>query len=85
MDIDNGKATDNEVELTDVYEEVSELFSKNRITKYASKKVSRKYAFELPNVPPESDYLKVMYDYERKHFFKSQTCVKTHLITLKLL
>ncbi|KAG1468258.1 hypothetical protein G6F56_003936 [Rhizopus delemar] len=70
---DNGKATDNEVELTDVYEEVSELFSKNRITKYASKKVSRKYAFELPNVPPESDYLKVMYDYEQPTLTGNET------------
>lgn len=66
MYLDNGKETDQEVDIADVYAEVSDLFSKHRITKFASKKVTRKYAFELPDVPAESDYLKVLYDYERK-------------------
>ncbi|KAI9281846.1 DNA polymerase family B-domain-containing protein [Sporodiniella umbellata] len=62
---ESGNTTDIQVEATDVYDEVSKLFSKTRITKYASKKVSRKYAFELPDVPSESDYLKVLYSYEQ--------------------
>ncbi|KAG1054455.1 hypothetical protein G6F43_003533 [Rhizopus delemar] len=69
----SGNSTDKEVEITDVYEEVSELFSKHRITKYASKKVSRKYAFELHDVPAESDYLKVLYDYEQPSLTGTET------------
>ena len=71
------------MEITDVYEEVSELFSKHRITKYASKKVSRKYAFELHDVPAESDYLKVLYDYERKHLQQSLfTIISSYIFIL---
>ncbi|KAG1174483.1 hypothetical protein G6F71_004866 [Rhizopus microsporus] len=70
---DNGKETDQEVDIADVYAEVSDLFSKHRITKFASKKVTRKYAFELPDVPAESDYLKVLYDYEQPSLTGNET------------
>jgi DNA polymerase alpha subunit A len=52
--------------MADVYSEISDLCSKHRITKFASKEVTRKYAFELQDVPAEANYLKVLYDYERK-------------------
>ncbi|RCH81402.1 DNA polymerase alpha catalytic subunit, partial [Rhizopus azygosporus] len=84
---DNGKETDQEVDIADVYAEVSDLFSKRRITKFASKKVTRKYAFELPDVPAESDYLKVLYDYERNetgrtfsHIFGTNTGPLEHFL-----
>lgn len=54
--------------MSDVYAEVSEICSKYRIKKFASKEVSRKYAFELSDVPAESNYLKVLYDYEQPAF-----------------
>jgi DNA polymerase alpha subunit A len=65
-DIGNGLETENQVDMADVYTEVSELCSIYRITKFASKEVTRKYAFELHDVPAEANYLKVLYDYERK-------------------
>lgn len=30
------------------------------------KQVDRKYAFELPDVPQEASYLKVLYSFDRK-------------------
>lgn len=61
-----GVETETPVDMSEVYTEVSDLCSKYRIKKFASKEVSRKYAFELHDVPAESNYLKVLYDYERK-------------------
>lgn len=58
--------------MADVYSEISDLFSKHHITKFASKEVTRKYAFELQDVPAESNYLKVLYDYERKEENKNK-------------
>lgn len=65
---DKGVETETEVEMAEVYNEISELCSKYRISKFASKQVSRKYAFELHDVPAESNYLKVLYDYEQPAF-----------------
>lgn len=63
--IENGIETENDVTIASVYEEIAALCSSKRITNWMSKEVTRKYAFELPNVPAESNYLKVVYDYER--------------------
>ncbi|KAI7905471.1 DNA polymerase family B-domain-containing protein [Cokeromyces recurvatus] len=62
---DNNQETTEEVQISDVYSEISELFSSKKITKFASKEVTRKYAFELHDVPAESNYLKVLYDFEQ--------------------
>lgn len=67
--LDKGHETNTLVDMSDVYTEVGDLCSQKRITKFAVKEVSRKYAFELPDVPAEADYLKVLYDYERKCLF----------------
>lgn len=64
--IDKGQETNTLVDMSDVYTEIGDLCSQKRITKFAVKEVSRKYAFELPDVPAEADYLKVLYGYERK-------------------
>lgn len=53
--------------MADVHGEISELCSRHKIHQWASKPVTRKYAFELPNVPMETDYLKMVYSYERKY------------------
>jgi hypothetical protein len=59
----SGAVTDEDVGLVDVYEEVSAAMDAARIPKWASKGVVRRYAFELPGVPAEATYLKVVYPY----------------------
>ena len=63
--IRGGRETDEEVEMQDVYSEVSDIMVKQRF-EFKSKPCSRKYAFELPNIPKEGDYLKVLYPYTSK-------------------
>lgn len=63
----NGRDTDEEVDMGDVYEEVSELMSRvlgKANNKYKMKPCTRKYAFELSDVPREAEYLKLLYSYE---------------------
>ncbi|KAI8093308.1 DNA polymerase family B-domain-containing protein [Halteromyces radiatus] len=52
-----------EVGLEDVYGELSDICTKTRIKKWASKATTRKYAFEIPGVPQEAEYLKMVYSY----------------------
>lgn len=52
--------------MTDVYDEVNALMVKHRVRTYKSDSVSRKYAFELFDVPRESDYFQVLYPYTGK-------------------
>ncbi|KAI5852981.1 hypothetical protein DFP73DRAFT_534741 [Morchella snyderi] len=54
-----------EIEMTHVYDEVTSILDKSRITEYRSKSTSRKYAFELAGIPREGDYLKVQYSYNQ--------------------
>lgn len=61
----HGRATDEEVGMSHVYDEVSEIMSKMRVSEHKIKPCSRKYAFELPNIPKEADYLKVLYPYDK--------------------
>lgn len=61
--------TGEEVEMKDVHEEVDTLFTRLKISSgsdWKAKSCSRKYAFELPDIPKESDYLKVLYPYDRE-------------------
>lgn len=53
-----------EVEMGDVYQEVDDLMTKLRVGMHKIKPSSRKYAFELQDIPKEADYLKLMYPYE---------------------
>lgn len=50
--------------MKDVYEEVAELMTKLGVDMHKIKRCSRKYAFELPNVPKEADYMKLLYSYK---------------------
>lgn len=61
----NGHSTSEEVEMGDVYEEVDTLMSKLRVGMHKIKPCSRKYAFELPDIPREADYLKLLYPYDK--------------------
>ncbi|OLL26607.1 DNA polymerase alpha catalytic subunit [Neolecta irregularis DAH-3] len=55
-----GNTTNEQVQMEDVYEEVSNLFTKLKITQWKSKPTTRKYAFEIPGIPAQCDYLKVL-------------------------
>ena len=61
----HGRDTSTEVEMGDVYQEVDEVMTKLRVAMHKIKPCSRKYAFELPDIPSEADYLKLMYPYDK--------------------
>ncbi|KAL9613668.1 MAG: hypothetical protein Q9167_001797 [Letrouitia subvulpina] len=61
----HGRDTSDEVEMSDVYQEVDETMTKLRVSMHKIKPCSRKYAFELLDVPQEADYLKLMYSYDK--------------------
>lgn len=59
----HGRDTSEEVEMKDVYEEVDELMGKMNVGMHKIKPCERKYAFELPGIPKEGEYLKLFYPY----------------------
>ncbi|KAG7487342.1 hypothetical protein MATL_G00022240 [Megalops atlanticus] len=59
-----GQETDSLVSIMDVYQEFNELSEKFKIMKFKSKKVEKNYAFEIPDVPTQSEYLEVRYSAE---------------------
>ena len=61
----HGRDTIEVVEMNDVYQEVDTLMSKLKVSMHKIKPCTRKYAFELPNVPKEADYLKLLYPYDK--------------------
>ncbi|KAL8766703.1 MAG: hypothetical protein Q9209_006572 [Squamulea sp. 1 TL-2023] len=61
----HGRDTCDEVEMADVYQEVDELMTRLRVGMHKIKPCSRKYAFELQDIPKEADYLKLMYPYDK--------------------
>ncbi|PNY27218.1 DNA polymerase [Tolypocladium capitatum] len=58
-----GEDTDHDVEMMDVYGEVDEIMTKMNVCMYKIKACTRKYAFELPDVPKEAQYMKLLYPY----------------------
>lgn len=65
----NGRDTINDVDMKDVYEEVDDLMTKLNVGMHMIKPCTRKYAFELPDIPKEADYLKLLYPYSSKYNF----------------
>ncbi|KAG8530021.1 uncharacterized protein KY384_005503 [Bacidia gigantensis] len=61
----HGRETSKEVEMGDVYQEADEIMSRLKVGMHKIKPCSRKYAFELPDIPKEGDYLKAMYPYDK--------------------
>jgi DNA polymerase alpha subunit A len=61
----HGLDTTEEVEMNDVYQEVDSLMSKLKVDMHKIKPCLRKYAFELPDIPKEADYLKLLYPYSK--------------------
>lgn len=61
----HNRDTSDEVEMADVYQEVDTLMTQLRVGMHKIKPCSRKYAFELQDIPKEADYLKLMYPYDK--------------------
>ncbi|TVY83440.1 DNA polymerase alpha catalytic subunit [Lachnellula suecica] len=61
----HGRDTSDEIDMKDVYEEVDEMMGKMKVGMHKIKPCSRKYAFELADIPKESDYLKLLYPYSK--------------------
>lgn len=64
----HGRDTTEEVDMKDVYEEVDELMGKMRVGMHKIKPCTRKYAFELPDIPKEGEYLKLLYPYSSEFY-----------------
>ncbi|KAL0089598.1 hypothetical protein F4703DRAFT_1914916 [Phycomyces blakesleeanus] len=62
---DQAQPTDTPVTMDDVYNEFSDICEHMKISKWGSKECKRKYAFEIPGVPAEAEYLKVVYGYDQ--------------------
>ncbi|KAL1650375.1 DNA-directed DNA polymerase alpha catalytic subunit pol1 [Diplodia intermedia] len=60
-----GLDTEEEVGMGDVYEEVDGLMSRFQVNMHKIKPCTRKYAFELPGIPKEAEYLKLLYPYTK--------------------
>ncbi|KAL8785404.1 MAG: hypothetical protein Q9195_008664 [Heterodermia aff. obscurata] len=61
----HGRDTSEDVGIPEVYQEVDDIMSKLRAGMHKIKTSTRKYAFELPDIPKEADYLKCMYPYDK--------------------
>ncbi|KOS19195.1 DNA polymerase alpha catalytic subunit [Escovopsis weberi] len=60
-----GEETDEQVEMMDVYSEVDEIMTKMNVGMYKIKACTRKYAFELSEIPKEAQYMKLLYPYTK--------------------
>lgn len=60
-----GRPTEESVEMGDVYEEVDGIMSRMKVGMHKIKPCTRKYAFEMPGVPKEAEYLKLLYPYDK--------------------
>lgn len=64
--VSNGQATDDSVEMMDVYGELDDIMTKMNVGMYKIKQCTRKYAFEVPGIPKETQYMKLLYPYTSK-------------------
>ncbi|KAM3073566.1 DNA-directed DNA polymerase alpha catalytic subunit pol1 [Clarireedia jacksonii] len=68
----HGRETTDEVEMKDVYEEVDEMMTQLNVGMHKIKPCTRKYAFELPGIPKEGEYLKLLYPYSKPQLHPEQ-------------
>lgn len=61
----HGEDMGEEVEMMNVYDEIDEMMTKMKVGMYKIKACTRKYAFELPGVPKEAQYMKLLYPYTK--------------------
>lgn len=67
----NGEDTSEEVSMMDVYVELDNIMTKMKVDMHKIKPCTRKYAFELPDIPKEGQYLKLLYPYTSMLFLAS--------------
>lgn len=58
------RGTTTEVGTMDVYDEVTELLARQGVKTFKAKPATRKYCFELRDVPREAEYLKVLLPFD---------------------
>jgi DNA polymerase alpha subunit A len=63
--VQRGVETTEQVEMMDVYSEVDTIMTKMNVGMHKIKACNRKYAFELPDIPKEGQYLKLLYPYTK--------------------
>ncbi|KAK3692133.1 hypothetical protein B0T22DRAFT_5041 [Podospora appendiculata] len=63
--LEYGEESEDEVDMMAVYNEVDTLMTKMNVGLYKIKACNRKYAFELPDIPKEGQYLKLLYPYTK--------------------
>ncbi|XP_072546026.1 DNA polymerase alpha catalytic subunit isoform X2 [Salminus brasiliensis] len=92
VNLQTGEETDVPVGMMDVYQEFNSLSEKFKIMKFKSKKVEKNYAFEIPDVPTQCEYLEVRYSAEMpqlpsdlkgstfSHIFGTNTSSLEHLL-----
>jgi DNA polymerase alpha subunit A len=59
----DGVETGQDIDMMDVYTEVDEIMTKMNVERHKIKACTRKYAFEMKDVPPEAQYMKLLYPY----------------------
>jgi DNA polymerase alpha subunit A len=63
--VQRGVETTEQVEMMDVYSEVDTIMTRMNVDMHKIKACNRKYAFELPEIPTEGQYLKLLYPYTK--------------------
>lgn len=63
----DGEETTEEIGMMDVYTEIDALMTKMNVGMFKIKGCTRKYAFELPGIPKEGQYMKLLYPYSSKY------------------
>lgn len=63
--------------MVDVYNEFNNLTDKYHIQNFKSRKITKKYAFELADVADESEYLEIRYSVSAQ-YFKLQIKIKIY-------
>ncbi|KAI0976206.1 hypothetical protein F4678DRAFT_416288 [Xylaria arbuscula] len=61
----DGRDTTEEIEMMNIYSEVDDIMTKMNVGMHKIKACDRKYAFELPGIPREAQYLKLLYPYTK--------------------
>lgn len=64
--LDEDQMTQSVVTLDDVQEELKEKMKHKDIKYYTMEVVTKKYTFDLPDVPEETEYIRLRYSYNGK-------------------
>lgn len=71
--VKNGEESAKEVEMEHICDEIDEIMTKMKVEMYKLKTCTRKYAFELPGIPKEAQYMKLLYPYTKPQLEPERT------------